>query len=62
MNWDNVMTIIILSGFALCGVYFRIQFTDWRTRQNAEMQERIRVRLLYSADLSHPSERDFLDR
>jgi hypothetical protein len=62
MNWDNGMMIIILSGFALCGGYFRAQYTDWRKKQNAEMQEKIRVRLLYLVDLSRPSESDFAQR
>jgi hypothetical protein len=54
MNWDNVMMIIILSGFALCGGYFNAQYTDWRRQQKAEMEEKIRMHLLHWVDLSGP--------
>jgi len=59
MNLDSVMVVVILCGFALCGGYFSAQYRDWRRQQNTKIQEKIRVRLLYLIDLSHPSESGF---
>jgi hypothetical protein len=47
MNEDNLMMVMILSGFALCGAYFRAQYRDWRNRQSAEAEQKRRVRLMY---------------
>jgi hypothetical protein len=58
MTMDNVMMIIILVGFALCGGYFRAQYKDWREQQIAETQGKMRVRLLYMADTRRPSDND----
>jgi hypothetical protein len=62
MTLDNVMMIIILGGFALCGGYFRAQYKDWRKQHIAETQGKTRVRLLYMADARRPSDRDFAKR
>jgi hypothetical protein len=47
MNEDNLMMVMILSGFALCGAYFRAQYRDWRNRQAAEVEQKSRIRLIY---------------
>jgi hypothetical protein len=59
MTMDDVMMIIILGGFALCGGYFRAQYKDWRKQHIAETQRKLRVRLLYMADTRRPSDIDF---
>jgi hypothetical protein len=45
-----------LVGIALCGAYFRGQYTDWRRQQTAETERKIQVRLLYQDKLSRPQE------
>jgi hypothetical protein len=62
MTLDNVMMIIILAGFALCGGYFQAQYKDWRKQNLAETRGKMRVRLLYMADTRWPSDRDFAKR
>jgi hypothetical protein len=47
MNEDNLMMVMILTGFVLCGAYFRAQYRDWRNRQTAEAEQRSRVPLIY---------------
>jgi hypothetical protein len=47
MNEDNLMMVMILGGFALCGAYFRAQYRDWRNRRTAEAEQKSRVRLMY---------------
>ncbi len=50
MNEDNLMLAMILSGFALCGAYFRAQYRDWRDRRIAEAKRKSRARLQYQVD------------
>ena len=47
MNEDNLMIVMILTGFALCGAYFRAQYRDWRSRQTTEAEQKSRVRPIY---------------
>jgi hypothetical protein len=56
MNVDNLMMIMILSGVALCGAYFRAQYRDWRRQQTAAIEEKIRVHLLYQTQLPRPQQ------
>ena len=53
---DNLMMLMILGGIALCGAYFRGQYTDWRNQQTAEVEKKIRGRLLYRDGLLPPQE------
>jgi hypothetical protein len=53
---DTFMMFIVISGFALCGAYFRAQYMDWRNEQTAEVERTIRVRLLWRDQLSRPRE------
>jgi len=54
-NLDILLMVTICSGIALCGVYFLVQYEDWRRRQNAEVVTRTRIRLLYQVRLPLPS-------
>jgi hypothetical protein len=56
MNTDNLMMVMILGGITLCGAHFRAQYMDWRNQQIAEVEKKIRVRLLYRNELSRPQE------
>jgi hypothetical protein len=47
MDASHLMMAMIVSGIALCGVYFRAQYKDWRRRQAAEFEENLRLRKLY---------------
>jgi len=47
MNEDNLVMAMILSGFALCGAYFRAQYKEWRRRLSAKVKQSDRIRLLY---------------
>ena len=47
MNEDNLMMVMILTGFALCGAYFRAQYKDWRSRQTSEAEQKSRIPLTY---------------
>jgi hypothetical protein len=53
---NNLMIVMIFSGIALCGAYFRAQYMDWCDQQTAEIEKRLRVRLLYRDELSRPQE------
>jgi len=48
MNADSLMMTIILGGIALCGVYFRAQFMNWRKQHTAEKKNEIQGRLLHA--------------
>jgi hypothetical protein len=50
----NLMMVMIFSGIALCGAYFRAQYMDWCNQQTAEVERKLRVRLLYRDELSRP--------
>jgi hypothetical protein len=56
INAYNLMMVMIFSGIALCGAYFRAQYRDWRSQQTAEVERKLRVRLLYRDELSRPQE------
>jgi hypothetical protein len=47
MDAGHLMMVMILGGFALCGVHFRAQYTDWRNQQTADCVRNTRVRKLY---------------
>jgi hypothetical protein len=49
----TLMMVMIFSGVALCGAHFLAQYTDWRNQQTAEVERKLRVRLLYR-ELSRP--------
>jgi hypothetical protein len=42
INADTFLMIIIVAGFALCGVYFRAQYRDWRRQRAADDKEKAR--------------------
>jgi hypothetical protein len=44
--------VMIFSGIALCGAYFRAQHRDWRSQQTAEVERKLRIRLLYRDESS----------
>jgi hypothetical protein len=52
----NLMMVVIFSGIALCGAYFRAQYRDWRNQQTAEVERKLRVRLLYRNESSRSQE------
>jgi hypothetical protein len=52
----NLMMAMIFSGIALCGAYFRSRYMDWCNQQTAEVERKLRVRLLYRDELSRPQE------
>ena len=56
MNVDNLMMLMIWGGIALCGAYFRAQYVNWRNQQTTGIEKKIRVRLLYRAELLRPQE------
>ena len=56
MNAGDLIMVMILGGIALCGAYFRGQFMDWRNQQTAEVEKKMRVRLLYRDEFSRPQE------
>jgi hypothetical protein len=47
---DDFMLFIELTGFILCGAYFRAQYRDWRRQKTSDAKEKIQVRLLYQLD------------
>jgi hypothetical protein len=47
---DTFMMFTVFSGLALCGVYFRSQYLDWRRRQTADVRQKLVVRLLYQVE------------
>jgi hypothetical protein len=47
INAGTFMMFIIITGFALCGVYFRGQYRDWRRQRTADDREKAQIRLLY---------------
>ena len=54
MTTDSLLIVIIFSGVALCGAYFRAQFVDLRKQRRAEIEEGTRTHLLYRVELSRP--------
>jgi hypothetical protein len=54
INVDNFMLFVVMTGFALCGVYFRGQYKDWRRHQASDAKEKSRVSLLYQRDSQSP--------
>jgi hypothetical protein len=56
MNASDLIMVMILGGFALCGAYFRAQYMDWRNQQTVEVGRTIRLRLLYRDQLSRSQE------
>jgi hypothetical protein len=52
----NLMMVMIFSGIALCGAYFRARYMEWRDQQTAEVEKQLRVRLLYRDESSRPQE------
>lgn len=51
---DDFMLFIVITGFVLCGAYFRAQYKDWRRQQTSDAKEKIQVRLLYQLDSQSP--------
>jgi hypothetical protein len=58
INAGTFVMFIIITGFALCGVYFRVQYKDWRRQRAADDNEKARIRLLYPvhSESSHQQE------
>jgi hypothetical protein len=53
----TLMMFIIITGFALCGVYFRGQYRDWRRQRTADDKDKARIHLLCpGAEASHQQE------
>ena len=50
---DDFMLFIVITGFVLCGAYFRAQYKDWRRQQTSDAKEKIQVRLLYHSTRNH---------
>jgi hypothetical protein len=50
INADSFMMFTIITGFVVCGAYFRGQYRDWRRQRTAHDNEKVRFRLSYSVD------------
>jgi hypothetical protein len=47
MSTDAEIMAMILSGFVLCGCYFRAKYMNWRHEKDAQMRNAVLLRELY---------------